>query len=98
VRDPVGWVRDRLAEFPWRKQREILEAVVRHRYVAVKSAHDTGTGHGASRAVAWWLDTREDPFAATTVPTTKQVHAILWRRSAGSSQGNLPGRITLDDE
>jgi hypothetical protein len=91
-------VRDRLAEFPWRKQREILEAVVRHRYVAVKSAHDTGKGHGASRAVAWWFDTREDPFATTTAPTTKQVNAILWRTSAGSSQGNLPGRITLDDE
>jgi hypothetical protein len=42
VRDPVGWVSDRLGEFLWSKQREILEAVVRHRYVAVKSAHDTG--------------------------------------------------------
>jgi hypothetical protein len=44
VRDRVGWVRDRVAVFLWSKQREILEAVVRHRYVAVKSAHDTGTG------------------------------------------------------
>jgi hypothetical protein len=73
---PVGWVRDRLGEFLWSKQREILEALVRHRYVAVKSAHDTGKSHGASWAVAWWLDTREDPFATTTAPTTKQVQAI----------------------
>ena len=59
MRDLVGCIRDRVAVFLWSKQREILEAVVRHRYVAVKSAHDTGTGHGASRTVGWWLDTRE---------------------------------------
>jgi hypothetical protein len=99
VREPVGWVRDRLGEFLWSKQREILEAVVHHRYVAVKSAHDTGKSHGASRAVAWWLDTRDDPFATTTAPTTKQVHAILWRYiGQAHRKGNLPGRITLDDE
>jgi hypothetical protein len=28
--DHVAWVRDRLAGFLWSKQREILEAVVRH--------------------------------------------------------------------
>jgi hypothetical protein len=99
VHDPVGWVSDRLGEFLWSKQREILEAVVQHRYVAVKSAHDTGKSHSASRAVAWWLDTREDPFATTTAPTTKQVHAILWRYiGQAHRKGNLPGRITLDDE
>jgi hypothetical protein len=92
-------VRDRLGEALWSKQREILEAVVRHRYVAVKSAHDTGKSHGASRAVAWWLDTRDDPFATTTAPTTKQVPAILWRYiGQAHRKGNLPGRITLDDE
>jgi hypothetical protein len=92
-------VRDRLGEFLWSKQRGILEALVRHRYVAVKSAHDTGKSHRASRAVAWWLDTREDPFATTTAPTTKQVPAILWRYiGQAHRKGNLPGRITLDDE
>jgi hypothetical protein len=87
VRDRVGWVRDRVAVFLWSKQREILEAVVRHRYVAVKSAHDTGTGHGASRAVGWWLDTREKTRLQRQLPTTKQVHAILWRSSAGLIAG-----------
>jgi hypothetical protein len=98
ISDPVGWVSDRLGEFLWSKQREIIEAVVRHRYVAVKSAHDTGKSHSASRAVAWWLGTREDPFATTTAPTTKQVHAILWRYiGQAHRKGNLSGR-TLDDE
>ena len=59
----------------------------------------TDKSHGASRAVAWWLDTRDDPFATTTAPTTKQVHAILWRYiGQAHRKGNLPGRITLDDE
>jgi hypothetical protein len=68
VRDPVGWVRDRLGEFMWSKQCEMAEALVEHRYVAVKSAHDTGKSHVASRIVAWHLDTQTDPFSTTTAP------------------------------
>jgi hypothetical protein len=99
VRDPVGWVRDRLGEFMWSKQCEIAEALVEHRYVAVKSAHDTGKSHVASRIVAWHLDTQSDPFATTTAPTTKQVHAILWRYlGQAHRKAKLDGRITLDDE
>jgi hypothetical protein len=46
-----------------------------------------------------WLDTREDPFATATGPTTKQVHAILWRYiGQAHRKGNLPGCIKLDDE
>jgi hypothetical protein len=38
------------------------------------------------------------PCATTTAPTTKQVHAILWRYiGQAHRKGNLPGRITLDD-
>jgi hypothetical protein len=38
-------------------------------------------------------------FATTTAPTTKQVHAILWRYiGQAHRKGNLPGMITLDDE
>jgi hypothetical protein len=45
------------------------------------------------------LNTRPDPFATTTAPTTKQVHAILWRFiGQAHRKGKLHGRITLDDE
>jgi hypothetical protein len=98
VSDPVSWVRDRLGEFLWSKQREIADSIVQNRYTAVKSSHDTGKSHGASRIVSWWLDTHDDPFATTTAPTTKQVHAILWRYiGQAHRKGNLRGRITLDD-
>jgi hypothetical protein len=92
-------VRDRLGEFRWSKQREILEAVVRHRYVAVKSAHDTGKSMEPLGPLHGGLISRQDPFATTTAPTTKQVHAILWRYiGQAHRKGNLAGRITLDDE
>src|SRR4051794_2006067 len=88
-----------LGEFLWSKQREVLQAVRDYRYVAVKSVHDTGKSHTASRLVCWWLSVMADPFATTTAPTTKQVHAILWRYiGQAHRKGNLPGRITLDDE
>jgi hypothetical protein len=97
--DPIGWVQDKLKEFMWSKQREIFNALRTNRYVAVKSAHDTGKSHSASRFVCYWEDTREDPFASTTAPTTKQVHAILWRYiGQAHRKGKLLGRLTLDDE
>jgi hypothetical protein len=43
--------------------------------------------------------TRENPFATATGPTTKQVHAILWRYiGQADRKGNLTGCIKLDDE
>src|SRR5215217_2971411 len=99
VRDPVGWVSDRLGEFMWSKQREIAESVVVNRYTAIKSAHDTGKSFTMSRLAAWWLDVHPigEAFVVTTAPTTAQVEAILWREiGKAHRKGNLPGRITLD--
>jgi hypothetical protein len=57
-----------------------------------KSMEPLGQLHGG-------LISRQDPFATTTAPTTKQVHAILWRYiGQAHRKGNLAGRITLDDE
>lgn len=100
VSDPVGWVRcGPLGEFLWSKQREVLEAVRDHRYVAVKSAHDTGKSLIGLRLVCWWEKVMADPFATKTAPTTKQVHAILWRYiGQAHRKGKLVGRTTLDDE
>jgi hypothetical protein len=93
-----GWVRDRLAEFLWSNQREILQAVVRHRYVAFKSAHDTGKGHGASRAVTWWLDTREDPINDDCTDNQAGPRDSVAYIGQAHRKGDLPGRITPEDE
>lgn len=97
--DPVAWINNVLGEFPWSKQREILQSVMDNRYTAVKSCHDTGKSFIASRAGCHWTDTRPDPFLVTTAPTWKQVNSILWREMRKAhNKGELKGRINLDAE
>lgn len=98
-RNPVGWVRKNTGEFLWSKQRRIARSVVRNRYTAVPSCHDSGKSFIASRLVAWWIDVHPpgEAFAVTTAPTAHQVEAILWREIGRCHRkGDLPGRITLD--
>jgi hypothetical protein len=97
VQDPVGWIRTRLGEFAWSKQREILESVRDNKKTAVRSAHSTGKSHIAARAIAHWIASHpiDEVFVVSTAPSANQVRGILWRylkqiqRKAG-----LPGYIT----
>lgn len=106
--DGAAWVRERLDEYVWSKQEEILTALAvpgRPR-VAVRSCHGAGKSHIASRAIAWWLDTHPPgtAFVVTTAPTFHQVRAILWRYIRRAHRvGKLPGRVNqtewhMDDE
>ena len=99
--NPIGWVRSRLGEHMWSKQRQIARSVVKNRYTAVHSCHDSGKSFTASRLVAWWIDSHPpgSAFAVTTAPTTEQVDAILWREiGRAHRKGELVGRITLDSK
>lgn len=99
--DPVGWVRDRLGETLWSKQRDIAESVVANRRTAVKSCHDVGKSFVASRLAAWWTDVHPPGSAlvVSTAPTYQQVHAILWEEiRKAAHKGALPGRVLQSDE
>ena len=104
--DPVDWVRDRLGEHLWAKQRAIAESVVANRRTAVKSCHDAGKSFIASRLAAWWTDVHPQGSAlvVSTAPTYQQVHAILWeeiRKAAKKAKAKgdpLPGRVLQSDE
>lgn len=99
IHDPKGWINERLGEFVWSKQVEILESVRDNRYTAVQSCHDAGKSYIAARAVAWWLAVHPigSAFAVTTAPTTPQVEAILWREiGQAHRKAGLQGRVTLD--
>lgn len=104
--DPVGWVRDKLGEHLWSKQRDIAESVVVNRRTAVKSCHNAGKSRVASRIAAWWLDVHPpgEAFVVSTAPSYPQVHAILWEEIRGAAKvaaarGNpLPGRVLLSDQ
>jgi hypothetical protein len=94
---PVEWIRDRLGEFVWSKQQEILNSVRDHRFTAVRSCHSTGKSHIAARVMAHWVDTHpvDEVFIVSTAPSAPQVKAILWRYlKALHRRAQLPGYIT----
>lgn len=104
--DPVRWVRERLGQTVWSKQREILDAVRDHRRVAVRSGHGVGKSWTAALVACWWLDTHPpgEAFVVSTAPTFSQVRAILWRYIRKHHRaGQLAGRVNqtewlIDDE
>lgn len=94
---PKEWIVDRLGEFVWSKQCEILESVRDNRYTSVRSAHSTGKSHIAARAIAWWVATHpiDETFIVSTAPSAPQVKAILWRYLKSiHRRAGLPGYIT----
>lgn len=104
--DPVGWVKDRLKQIVWSKQREIMLSIRDNRRTAVRSCHGVGKSHTASLVASWWLDTHPpgEAFVVTSAPTFAQVRAILWRYIRRTHRrGKLAGRVNqtewhLDDE
>lgn len=94
--DPIGWVKGKLKQVVWSKQRQILESIRDNRKTAVRSCHGVGKSHIAATAACWWLDTHEPgtAFVVTTAPTFRQVRAILWRYIRRMHRlGKLPGRV-----
>ena len=92
---PALWVEERLQEFIWSKQREILHSLVVNKKTAVPSCHTAGKSFIAARAAGWWLDTHRlgEAFVVTTATTGAQVKAILWREIGRvQSRHQLPGR------
>lgn len=96
--DPAAWGRDKLREFYWSKQVEVLQSVQDERYTAVHSCHDSGKSFIAARVAARWIDLFPpgEAFVVSTAPSTAQVSAILWREmNKAHIKGNLMGRITF---
>ncbi len=96
ARDPVGWVKGRLSQVVWSRQRQILESIRDNRKTAVPSCHGVGKSWTAALAASWWLDTHDpgSAFVVTTAPTFRQVRAILWRYIRRVHKvGKLPGRV-----
>jgi len=63
----------------WSKQREVAQAVSRHKRVAVRSAHGPGKTWLAARIAIWFLSTRHPAEVITTAPTWNQVEKLLWK-------------------
>ena len=65
----------------WSKQKEVLDSLLHHRRVAVKSGNGLGKGFCAAVALLWFLHTHGDAaIVLSTAPTFRQVRHILWRQ------------------
>ena len=72
---PVGWEGE---YYPiWSKQREILEALVKHRRVTVRSGHGLGKSFIAAICVLYLAYVWKG-LGVTTAPTFRQVEKVLW--------------------
>lgn len=96
---PVEWVQERIEGRLWSKQREIMEALVHHKKVAVKSGHGVGKTDIAAKAVMWWIESHAseltDTMVVTTAPTYDQVQGVCWQYiSKTHSQFGLLGTVS----
>jgi hypothetical protein len=91
-----SWIRGRLGEITWSKQREILASVRDNRKTLVKSCHAVGKSWLSGRIAAWWLDIwpTGTAFVVTSAPSGPQIKAILWREIGRAfTRGKLAGRV-----
>ena len=78
---PLEFATDILGVELWAKQKEVLNSLVKHRRVAVKSGNGLGKGFCAAVALLWFMHThQESAIALSTAPTFRQVRHILWRQ------------------
>jgi phage terminase large subunit len=77
--NPNFFVKEILGANPWRKQRDIVDAVFKYRNVAVKTCNSVGKSYIAARIVVTYLILHPDSIVVTTAPTWNQVVNILWR-------------------
>lgn len=77
--DPAGFFRDILGFVPWARQCHVLEAVLQHPRVAVRSGHKVGKSASAAGLALWWVATRPRSRVVLTSASSRQVRSILWR-------------------
>jgi len=92
--DCVGFVEDVLGETLWSRQRQVLDALMTHKRVAVPAGFGVGKTHLAARAVLQFVMTRPvgASQAVTTATRMRQVARQMWphiRRA--HARAGLPG-------
>ncbi|MGW0033011.1 hypothetical protein ACWDXD_24740 [Streptomyces sp. NPDC003314] len=77
---PSGFVEDVLGESIWSKQRDVLDAIVTHKRVAVPAGFGVGKTHLAARAAVWFVNVYPvgTALCITTATRFRQVQRQLW--------------------
>lgn len=76
--DPVAFFREVLGVEPWSKQIEIIEAVLNHKRVSVRSGHKVSKSHTSAGLALWFYCSFVDARVVMTSTTDRQVNDILW--------------------
>jgi len=77
--NPVGFCREILGYDPWERQRAVMNAVVKHPLVSVKSGHRVGKSWLAGSLALWFYCTFYDARVICTAPTSTNVQGVIWR-------------------
>jgi phage terminase large subunit len=77
--DPNGFARKVLGVKLWSRQREIVEAVSRHRRVSVASGHKCGKSTALAVLAIWFYCTFPESRVVITATSDRQVNGIIWR-------------------
>jgi hypothetical protein len=96
--DPCAWIERRFRVTLWSGQREFIEAVHEHPFVACRAAHSVGKSKGAALLAAYWVQAHPvgSAFVFTTAPSNAQIRGILWKEFGRAHRdGDLPGRINM---
>ncbi|GAA3871625.1 hypothetical protein GCM10023084_25770 [Streptomyces lacrimifluminis] len=77
---PSGFVEDVLGESIWSLQRDVLDALVDHKRVAVPAGFGVGKIHLAARAAVWFVNVYPvgTALCITTATRFRQVQRLLW--------------------
>ncbi|MET9776205.1 hypothetical protein ABZ023_18425 [Streptomyces sp. NPDC006367] len=77
---PSGFVEDVLGESIWSLQRDVLDAIVTHKRVAVPAGFGVGKTHLAARAAVWFVNVYPvgTALCITTATRFRQVQRQLW--------------------
>jgi phage terminase large subunit len=77
--DPVRFCREVLGFEPWVRQRDILEAILGNKYVAIRSGQKTGKSRIVGAAAIWWYCIWPDAAVLFSNSTGKQLEGINWK-------------------
>ena len=78
-RQPDWFVTQRLGVTLRNEQRQILNAIRWHDWVAIDAPKGSGKTYAAALAVIWWLMAHDEAIVVTTAPTYRQVRNQIWR-------------------
>lgn len=77
--DPVKYSENVLGIKWWDEQKNIAEALLKHKRVFVKASHAVGKSFLAAGLVNWFYDCFNPGICITTAPTQAQIQDVLWK-------------------